>query len=184
MKKTSTAAAVALAASVFCLGPASAQSSMSSGRTVAAPMSAQDFVTKVAGGTEFELQAASIALEKSQNPSIKAFADRLIKDHTKAGDDLKKTAAAEASVQMPQAPQVPQEMSMKLDELKSVSGKDFDSKFMDIMAADHREDVNLFKAYDAQGTDPAIKSFARRTLPTIERHMRDIESMQKSGKAG
>jgi putative membrane protein len=184
MKITSTAAVLALSASVFCAWPAAAQSNMSSGRTVAAPMSAQDFVSKVAGGTQFELQAASIALEKTQNPSIKAFADRMIKDHTKAGDDLKKTAAAESSVQLPYDPQVPEEMRAKLDELKGASGKDFDSKFIDIMATDHREDVNLFRVYDAQGTDPAIKSFARRTLPTIEHHMREIESLQKSGKAG
>jgi putative membrane protein len=184
MKITSTAAALALAAIGLSASPAAAQSNMTSGRTVAAPLSAQDFVNKVIGGTQFELQSARVALEKSQNPSIRAFADRMIKDHTKAGDDLKKTAAAESSIQLPQDVNIPQDMSSKLDELKAISGKDFDAKFIDIMAADHREDVNLFQAYEASGTDPAIKSFARRTLPTIEHHMREIESLQKGGKAG
>lgn len=184
MKHIGRISALALTAGALSILPAAAQSRMSTGRMVAAPMSAQDFVTKVADGTQFELQSARIAQEKTKNPAVKALANRLIADHTKAGEDLKKTAASESAIEVPANPQMPDEMMRKINALKAASGKDFDARFIEIMADDHRDDIQLFKSYESEGSDPAIKSFARRTLPTIEHHMREIETLQKGQKAG
>jgi putative membrane protein len=184
MKSIGPIAAIALALGVPSAVPAVAQSDMMTGRTALSPVSAQDFVSKVAGGTQFELQSAQIAVKKAQNPAIKDLAERLIKDHTKASDDLKQAVASESIVKFPKEPEITTEKERLIKQLQSASGKDFDTKFIEVMADDHREDLNLFRSYESTGTDPEIKGFVRRTLPTIENHLREIEKLQTGGKGG
>ncbi len=41
---------------------------------------------------------------------------------------------------------------------------------MTAMTDDHEEAVKLFKVQSKEGKDPALKSFAMKTLPTLEEH--------------
>ena len=54
-----------------------------------------------------------------------------------------------------------------MKQLKSASGKEFDRKFLAFMAEEHRRDIKLLRSYEANGSDPAVKSFALRALPTF-----------------
>lgn len=184
MRLSGPIAAVALALGVPAVTSAVAQTDMTTGRTVAAPIAAQDFVSKVVDGTQFELQSARIAVKRAQDPAVKDLAERLIRDHTSASDDLKRTVEPDRQIKIPKAPKLSADMQRKIDQLKSTSGSEFDRKFLDIMAADHEEDLELFRSYEASGSDPAIKDFARRTLPTIQNHMREVEKIKTPGKAG
>src|SRR3569623_1990088 len=62
----------------------------------------QEFSAKAAGAGDFEIQSSQLALTVSQNADIKAFAQMMIDDHTKAGGALK-TAAATQGVTVPDA---------------------------------------------------------------------------------
>ena len=56
----------------------------------------QEFVTKAAGAGSFEIQSSQLALTKSQNAGITAFAQMMIDDHTKAAEGLKTAAQTQA----------------------------------------------------------------------------------------
>src|SRR3954447_10075822 len=62
----------------------------------------QDFATKAGAAGMFEIQSSQLALSKSQNADVKAFAQKMVDDHTKAADELK-TAAASQGVTVPAA---------------------------------------------------------------------------------
>src|SRR3954462_6947708 len=49
----------------------------------------QDFVTKAAQSDMLEIQSSKLALTKSDSAKTKAFADRMIKDHTETSNELK-----------------------------------------------------------------------------------------------
>jgi len=51
-----------------------------------------DFVDNAAAGGIAEIETSKLALEKSQSADIKAFANQMIADHTKANEELKKIA--------------------------------------------------------------------------------------------
>ncbi|MEJ0095475.1 MAG: DUF4142 domain-containing protein [Methylocella sp.] len=169
--------------------PADAQSMhhaippLSSGRMVATPLSTEVFLGKVVAAAQFEMQAAQLAAEKSQNPALKQLADRMIRDHTAANEDLRRTISGDPNAELPQDPQLPEEMALKLKQLQNDWGKEFDAKFIEMMTDGHKKDADLFRYYDANGPDPMLKIFARRTLPIIEGHLRDLEALQKSVKS-
>lgn len=141
-------------------------------------------MTKLVDGTQFELPSAQIAVDKAKDPAVKRLADRMILDHTAASDDLKKAVEAGGKVTFLEDPEITPDMQRKIDQLTTASGADFDKKFLKIMADDHKEDLSLFRSYETSGSDPAIKDFVRRTLPTIGSHMREVERIKSPGKAG
>src|SRR5690242_19594464 len=63
----------------------------------------QQFATKAGAAGLFEIQSSQLALTKLQNADIKAFAQMMIDDHTKAGSALKAEAGTQG-VTVPDAP--------------------------------------------------------------------------------
>ena len=63
----------------------------------------QDFVTKAAQAGLAEVRLGQLAGEKSAAANIKAFGQRMVSDHTKAGEELK-TLAAGAGANVPGEP--------------------------------------------------------------------------------
>ena len=178
MKSLGPIAAVALALALPSGIAVAQQSNVRTGRSTAQSLSAQDFVDQVADGTKFELQSAHIALRKAQDPAVKRFAERVINDHTKLERQLERTARSDKNIQYPTNPQITADQQSKIDQLDNASGKDFDKTFVNMMADDHENDINLFKSYEASGTDSKLKAFARRGLPKIESHLRKIDKLQ------
>lgn len=148
------------------------------GDNVADAKTSSDFVRKAMMGNEFEIQSSQIALEKSQNDQIRQFAQRMIEDHAKAGQDLNAILAsspdADADIQLDRKHQT------LLADLNKASEGDFDKKYVKDQVKAHNEAVDLFKSYAKDGDNQALKDFANRTLPTIQAHQHDIRQMNSS----
>src|SRR4051812_31547953 len=59
-----------------------------------------DFVTMAASGGMFEVLSSKMATERATKAEVKAFANHMITDHTKANDELK-AAAGKAGIPVP-----------------------------------------------------------------------------------
>jgi putative membrane protein len=144
--------------------------------------STQSFVGEAQVGTQFEIQAAQIALSKTQSPGVRQFAKRMIRDHSRAGHELGRVLAEDrqaAPSQPPGEPPLSSDQTEKLQHLQSLSGADFDRSYVAIMVKDHQDDVGLFRAYAHGGDDPHVKAFARKVLPMIESHLRMAQKLQR-----
>ena len=141
-----------------------------------APMKAggdQTFAQKAAVGSMAEVEAGKIALQKSSNEKVKAFAQRLVTDHTKAGEELK-AAASREGITVPTA--IDPEHQAALDHLKSLSGDQFDAAFKEHMVKDHKKDIALFEK-EASSGQSAVDQFASKTLPTLKEHLKVAEEL-------
>lgn len=136
-----------------------------------------EFAVKAASGGMLEVEAGRMAQEKSQNQQIKAFGAKLVTDHTKANDELKALAATK-NVTLPTTPG--EDAQKHIDELRKLTGTDFDKKFISMMVDDHEDDVNLFKKAADDAKDPGIKAFAAKTLPTLEEHLTMVKELDKT----
>lgn len=63
----------------------------------------KSFLTDAAHAGHAEIDASKLALEKSNNPAVKSFAEKMIADHGKVGDELKALAATK-NVSVPDEP--------------------------------------------------------------------------------
>lgn len=142
-------------------------------------MTPSNFLTEAAEGSMAEIQLASLALTRTQNPDVRAFAQQMITDHGRASDELK-PIAAKKSVTLPL--QLNSTHKSLSDKLTKLSGAEFEREYVKAMVEDHEKDVKAFQTQAQAGTDPDVKEFATKTLPTLEHHLQMAREMQNKMK--
>ena len=114
-----------------------------------------------------------MAEQRAANDKVRQFGSRMVQDHSKANEELRQIAAGKG-LQLPSAPGAQsQEMMAKMQKL---SGAEFDRAYMDHMVKDHKKDVAEFQKQAGSGTDPQLKAFAAKTLPTLQDHLKLAEA--------
>ena len=126
------------------------------------------FMESAASAGQYEIQASQLALQKSDDPKQKAFAQKMIDDHTKAASQLKDLAARKQITLPDGLGTMDQKMLDILN--KKDAGKDFDSSYRLQMRVSHKKAVSLFDNEARNGKDPDVKAWAAQTLPTLKHH--------------
>ncbi len=135
------------------------------------------FVKKAIMGNVSEIDAAKMALQKSQNDQVKQFAQKMIDDHTKMLDDMH-TLAMQDNIKYEDKPSP---MGQKLAaKLQTLDGSAFDKAYVDGMVKDHKEDVKEFMTEINHGKKQDVKDAASKSLPIIQQHLSMIEGIKKS----
>jgi len=134
-----------------------------------------DFAVKAADGGMLEVQLGQLAQEKGVHPRVKAFGELLVKDHSKANDELK-AIAANKSITLPDS--VGSDYSDHIKDMREKNSKDFDKHFIDMMVNDHNKDIDNFEKASSNLTDPELKTFASSTLPTLKAHLDTAKAIQ------
>ena len=141
------------------------------------PPATKTFNDKVAVSNKFEIDTSELALKYSKSADVKAFAQQMIDDHRKAGADFK-AALAQANIEPP-ADSLDVSHTAKYAKLRLfTTEKGFDSSYVDEQLKAHEDAVATFKDYAANGPTPALKSFAEKTLPTLEHHLEMAKSLK------
>jgi putative membrane protein len=128
-----------------------------------------NFVNEAAVGGMAEVELGNLAKEKASNPDVKSFGERMASDHGKANDELK-SWAQQKNVTLPT--ELDAKHKATQDRLAKLSGEAFDKAYMKEMVVDHTHDVAAFKHASTAAKDPDLKSWAGKTLPTLEEHMK------------
>lgn len=126
-----------------------------------------------------EIELSKLALTKSQNADVEEFAKKMVDDHTRAGDELKKIAV-QKNVILP--PDVLPATTQAMDRLSKLSGPDFDREYVKTMLGDHQKAVASFENASKTSSDPDVKDFATKILPTLKMHLDMINGI--AGKMG
>jgi len=143
----------------------------------------QDFVTRAAQGNSAEIELGKIGAAKSKNPSVKQFAQMMVKDHTTALNELQELAQ---SKNLNFNDDLPDDAKTLQAKLSSDTGKQLDKDYMDSMVEDHQKDVQEFTDKSQTAKDPDVKQWAGKTLPTLQKHLekaQQINAKLNKGKA-
>ncbi len=132
------------------------------------------FVEKATSSGQFEIQSSKIALDKAQSDDVRAFAQRMIDDHTAAAKKLADAAKAEG-VLVPE-PFLTAEEQAEIDKLSAADGNTFDTLYADMQVKAHEAAVQLFQTYATKGGE--LGSFAQNTLPTLKDHYQAAQDLQ------
>jgi putative membrane protein len=143
-----------------------------------APAESVAFAKKVASANTFEIQSSELARDHSQSSDVKSFAEQMIKDHTKAGNDFK-AAVAEAQISPPPPEEPNAKQGATLTKLKNAQGAAFDKAYVSAQLAAHKEAVALFRKYSKRGRTGPLKQFAQSTLPTLEHHLAMVQELSR-----
>ncbi|WKW49905.1 DUF4142 domain-containing protein [Rhodomicrobium lacus] len=133
------------------------------------------FIHELSASGIFEIQAAYIALLKSNNEEVRQFAKKMAEDHSAADAKLKETLA-QANLKEPEI-KIDGPRLQKLDYLK-VADRDFDRQYIQSQREAHRDTVKLLENYIQRGDNAQLKQFATNLLPTIKHHLEMADTLR------
>jgi putative membrane protein len=129
----------------------------------------KSFLENAAQAGNAEIAGSKLAQTQGMSPDVKSFADKMITDHTKVGDDLT-ALALQKGYTPPTDPSLVQ--SAKLKTLGVMKGARFDRMYASqIGVSAHQDAVKLFKQEAARGNDPDIKAFAAQHVAALQGHL-------------
>lgn len=136
----------------------------------------QEFLTKAIQAGVAEVRLSELALEKAQNEDVRAFAERMVQDHTAANQRLLGLAERAGETR-------PMEMDQKhqamLQQLSQLSGEQFDRQYMQGQVQDHQAAVALFSTEANQPTGP-VDALAGELLPALQQHLEMAQEISDS----
>jgi putative membrane protein len=102
----------------------------------------EDFLKEAANGGLMEVELGKYAEEYAGNPRVKKFGAMMVRDHSKANEELKSLAISK-NVELPAA--LDDSHKNMLFEMMQVKGEDFDKAYIKNMLDDHEKDVDKFQ---------------------------------------
>jgi len=124
------------------------------------------FVKQATQAAMAEMELAQLAEDKTQDPRIQSFAQRMVRDHSAANEELESLARTKGWA-VPTTLDARQKAT--LEKLQAKSGADFDAAFARQMHDDHAKAVALFESA-TRSSDAELASWAVKTLPTLKQH--------------
>ena len=134
-----------------------------------------EFVMKASEGGMYEVALGKVAGKMASSDAVKKFGMQMVKDHTKANDELKKIASAGG---MKVADKLSEKDAAKVEKMKGMKGAEFDKAYVKDMVKDHEMDVKEFTMASEKAKAPALKEYATKTLPTLKEHLEMIKKLQ------
>ncbi len=123
-----------------------------------------------------EMTFSKLALQKSSNPQVKAYAQKMIDDHTKLEQEMK-PIADQMSVTPPTT--LDSMHQQKYDQLSSLSGMDFDKQYMSDMDTDHHASLDSFKTEETTTTNAQLKPVVKKGEKVVAQHTVMADKMVK-----
>ena len=128
-------------------------------------MNDQQFAQHAAMGGQKEVASSKFAAGKARHADVKALANKLVTDHTKANSELmtlmrtKKITPEKGGKGEPES-------------WRNQSGAAFDRAWLDHVIEHHEKDIAMFEAESNNGEDAELKAWAGQKLPALREHLK------------
>jgi putative membrane protein len=174
---TADSAAAATSATPIPATPAPNDStSKSTAPSTAAPVGAATndagILAKAQAGDSGEVALGSYMATNATDANVKAYAKLIERDHGKGISEVESVAKKlGVTMQLPAGDTTAQAASSALDHLKSLSGMDRDTAFLNHEIEDHRVDINDAKLMETTAQSPEVKALLKKELPELQKHL-------------
>ena len=144
-------------------------------------LSASDyrFAVKAARGGMEEVELGQLAKEKGSSEAVRSFGNHMVADHSKANDELTQIVSRKGA-SLP--PALSRSGRSTIDELQKSSGPEFDKTYAKEMVKEHKKDVREFESAAKDISDPDLRAWVEKTLPTLQQHLQMAQDMESTVK--
>lgn len=115
-----------------------------------------------------EIQTSRLALQKSSNAQVRAFAQMMITMHTQAQAELN-ALAARKGVRLADKPGADQRLLY--NRLTTLSGAAFDAAYKNVQVNGHQMTLDLIVTYRSIGKDAQVLAYAAKIQPVVADHL-------------
>ena len=139
----------------------------------------QEFITHTLSNSAAEAEMSKLAAEKSSSPDVKSYGQKMVQIHSQLSTQLEPVAQ---SLGVKADPKPSKKDRKQIDQLKTLSGDEFDQAYIKAMAKDQRHDVKTFKEEVTAAQSPTIKQAARMDEPVLSQHLQVLEQIAQNHK--
>jgi putative membrane protein len=126
-------------------------------------------------GAMAEVNVGKLAARKAQSQEVREFANRMVSDHSAAGDRL---AALIKSNRLGRPADLDKDHKVMLEQLGKVDGRAFEAAYIRGQVVDHQRSAQLYEWIIDNGQDRRLASYAMETLPVVLRHLEMAKALQ------
>lgn len=134
---------------------------------------ADDFVDEVSAKGIAEVENAKLALEKSTSADVKAFAKKMITDHSAANIELAGIASRK-KLDVSDDAELTAKAKTLILELRD--GESFDEAYANNQVEAHKTVIELFERA-AISNDADLAAFAKENLPKLQHHLKEAKEL-------
>jgi putative membrane protein len=137
----------------------------------------KSFIKDASEGSLAEVNFAKLALQKSQDPNVRKFAEKMITDHEMLIEKMK-PFAVKYDVKPSGTPVM---AHAKYEELKMKSGISFDRAYVEAMVKNHNDDLQAFIKEENSTSDPELKATVEQGEKVVLEHTKMIDNIAHMG---
>ncbi|MEH6665734.1 MAG: DUF4142 domain-containing protein [Brevundimonas sp.] len=149
------------------------------GQTSAATLGAntvEGYVTNAAIGDMYEIQAAEMALERSQNAQVRELAQMIHDDHTAASQRMQAIVqGGDFDAELPT--ELDERRQGMIDNLRDA--ENFDEVYIDQQVAAHEEALTLHRGFADHDDTPELAAHASEVAGPIETHLERARALNE-----
>jgi putative membrane protein len=146
----------------------------------------REFVNRIGVAGLAEVELGKLASERAMSADVKAFAQMMVRDHSRANGELSKIAS-QLNIQVPtELDPMHRELA---DRLSKVKGAEFDREYIAAMVKGHEDAAGLLRSFTSAdrpiGTsgrargEQSLMEWAMKMMTTVERHLERARQIQQ-----
>lgn len=136
----------------------------------------QKVAAELARANIAEIETARLALTRAHSPQVKAYAQQMIDDHTRALNDIR-ALARDKGITVPTVADARHKAQTR--SLGKLAGARFDQAYMSQAGVrDHTRVHAALEKHHARVRDQDLKALIAKMIPTVEQHLHHATQMQ------
>jgi putative membrane protein len=135
------------------------------------------FVTGAMKGGVYGLLLGTLAIERSHNPEIMAFAAKMIRQNQLINIEL---ASISRRKGISTAETLDADQRGLIQQLAQLSGADFDNRFLIAALTEYQDTIKTFQQEKQAGKDKELQTFASGTIPRLQKQLKLGENAEGS----
>ena len=140
---------------------------------------AQEFLIQVMEDSLAEMELCMVALDHSESSEIKAFAQSMLNEHGKLGQQIEQMAK---SMKVPFPKKVRTEHAGMIREMSKLMGNDFDRRFVEQNLRYHENDLKVFQHYASEEAEGPVGELADAGVKLFTRHLGMVKELARKQK--
>ena len=140
---------------------------------IADDLDTDDFIERASAASAAEIELGMLALKESKSNEVKQFAQHMIDDHKAANVELQQIAESK-NAEFNNSPSLLNKTKKEIMEMRE--GTSFDLAYASNQVRAHEQTVDLFTRA-SRSSDPDIKAYADKYLPTLKSHLLDAREL-------
>ena len=137
-----------------------------------------EFLIQVIEDALAEMELCMLALDRSERDDVKSFAQSMLDEHGKLGQQIEKMAQ---SMELTFPKKMRREHASMLREMSRLKGEKFDQRFIDENVRYHENDLKVFTHYAGQQGEAAVQKLAQAGAKLFEKHLKMAKQLQAGG---